>query len=651
MTQTDTAASGPRAPDFRSSPTQRGRAPAASGPWVDLAILGAFTAILATSIVPSHWTSIWMDREFTGTVAALANQLTPDTKLYSDGAHIPLPPLPFLFVRLLTRGHATWLWESSLNFAFQALTLFVSYLALRRLFGWPVPFLAILVSIPTFFSLQKTVLYDSMAQATVALVAFQVTWVLGSDHAHQRRKGRTVCDPLGSGRVLPLFGLALTSAVSLLVKQSTGIGAFLGVTAAILLCDRGSWSSRASRSLVFVASTGLCLAMLIVLLAPWADGGRLIRDIFLTGSEPKGGLVHMAGNLRRYAIDIGRHALVLVLPIAALLLAVTGGAGKTARAQHSLHGKPPGMGPVSLALLSIVTTVGLFTLVTAGPWAPATVLQRTGPLNYVSWAGLLLAALIASRCRWPGFLRGVAEMREPHAFAGVFVVVFTAAVFHSLSQVYFRWTYDNNPLVMIAYATLLAVLLQALASLPKQGFRTGMVVCVCLVLVPLRPWARLGEQLDACRRCTDTWEEVHHLSGARLRPSAAGMRHLVEVVRREARPGEQVLLLPADPNVEAWLERDRPRLSSLFLFADQYWDRYVNADLATLEARPPEVIVIGPVNYWRGFHRMFARNRGVERLIDRITTELLPVCYEPAITVPILHQDTSDAMAVYVRRD
>jgi len=129
------------------------------------------------------------------------------------------------------------------------------------------------------------------------------------------------------------------------------------------------------------------------------------------------------------------------------------------------------------------------------------------------------------------------------------------------------------------------------------------------------------------------------------------MRHLVEVVRREARPGEQVLLLPADPNVEAWLERDRPRLSSLFVFADQYWDRYVNADVATLEARPPEVIVIGPVNYWRGFHRMFARNRGVERLIDRITTELLPVCYEPAITVPILHQGTSDAMAVYVRRD
>ena len=148
----------------------------------------------------------------------------------------------------------------------------------------------------------------------------------------------------------------------------------------------------------------------------------------------------------------------------------------------------------------------------------------------------------------------------------------------------------------------------------------------------------------------ERWGEIRHLTGARLQPSAAGARELVAAVRREAAAGDSVLLLPNDPNVEAWFERERPRLSSLFVFADQYWDRFVDADVAALAARPPRVIVLGPVGYWRGFHHQFKRNRGAERLVDRVTAELLPSRYELAASVPILHQGRPDVMEVHVLR-
>jgi hypothetical protein len=576
-----------------------------------------------------------MDREFTGTVAPVANRLEGGLRLYAEGGHIPMPPLPFVLMRVLTAGEATWLWESALTFGFQAVALALCYLALARLFRSPVPFLATLVTVPVFYALQKTVLYDAMAQAAVALLLLETVAYLG-------RSGGAV----GTRSWLPsVAGLAATSAAALLVKQSTGAGACVGVAAALLLCDRGRVRERFARSAAYGAVTVASLAAVALLSAPWADPAGLVRDVFVGAAEPKGGPRLLLGHLGRYAVDIGRNALVR-LPVLAAVIAVA----SLARRPYARPRGAATVGGVAPALVvagAIASAAAAYALFVAGPWAPDEVLSRTGAMPSFLWPGLFLAALLSLRSCRPRFLAPVAGPGRPRALAGAVAVTFAAAVSHSLSTFVFRWSYDNNPLVAVAYAAFFQVALALLGRIPARAARLALIAVLCFVVVPLRPWARLADQIVVSRRCTERWEEMRHLAGARMQPGAGGMRALVAAVRREAAPGEEVLLLPNDPNVEAWFERDRPRLSSLFVFADQYSDRRVDADFAALAARPPRVIVVGPVGYWRGFHRQFKANRGAERLVDRVVAELLPARYALAETVPLLHQGRPDAMEVY----
>jgi len=596
------------------------------------AILAALVALLGTRLVGSHWTSIWMDREFTGTVAPIANRVAGGMRLYADGGHIPMPPLPFVLVRLLSRGEATWLWESVLNFTFQALTVALCWLALRRLFRPPVPFLAAMVTVPIFFALPKTVLYDSMAQAAVAALLLATVVRLGRPPG-----GR------GLAWVPGVAGLAALSAAALLVKQSTAAGACLGVAAALLVCDRGKARERVAHAAAYAALTALFLVPLALALSPWADPAGLVRDVFLAGAEPKGGPGMLLGHLRRYASEIGRYALVALPALAAVVFLASRPRRRRGRRAAAERELPRGLVPLGAA----AGCCALWAALVAGPWTPAAVLARTGILVHVLWLGLFLALVLGVRRWWPRLLRRVAGTVPARAFGGALGVTFAAAVFHSLSTYVFRWSYDNNPLVALALAALFQVVLALLARVPSRGVRLALLAAACFVIVPFRPWARLADQLQASRRCSERWDEVRYLAGARLQPSAAGMRRLVGVVRGLAAPGEEVLLLPGDPNVEAWFERPRPRLSSPFIFADQYWDRLVDADVAALAARPPRLIVIGPIGAWRGFHRQFKAGRGAERLVDRVAGELLPARYRRAGTVAIVNQGRPDAMEVW----
>jgi len=623
-----------------------GASVAGAGRWLDLTVIGAALALLGVSLVPSHWTSVWMDREFTGTVAALANRLIDGVRLYGDGGHIPMPPLPFVLMRMLTDGHATWLWESALNFGFQALAIVLCYLALGRLFRPPVPLVATLLTVPTFLAIQKSVLYDSMVQAAVAMLAWLTAGYLGRRELGPRGVGNAAS---AHGHRTAIAALAVTSAVAVLTKQSTGLGACLGVALALVLCDRGTARERFVRVFAYGIATAAAVAALALALTPWADTAGLVRDVFLHGSEPKGGPLRMVASLVRFAVDIGRHGVALapVLAVASVAGRLLGAAGKGADSTREGAGDLTPAAVVAAAALS-VTALYAALVSTRVPARP--LLSATALLPPVLWLGIFLAALLSLRAWLPGLLVGLAGGARARALAGVLAVTLSAALFHSLSTNVFRFSYDNNPLVAVAYAASLQVAIGALGWIGPRAIRAPAVVLLCFVVLPLRPWARLADQLLVCQQCTERWEEVRHLSGARLRPAAAGMRSLVALVRREAAPGEDVLLLPNDPNVEAWLGRDRPRLSSLFVFADQYWDRWVDADLAALRARPPRVIVIGPVRYWRVFHRLFARGRGAERLLDRVQDELLPACYELVASVPILHRDVPDRMDVFVLR-
>jgi hypothetical protein len=234
---------------------------------------------------------------------------------------------------------------------------------------------------------------------------------------------------------------------------------------------------------------------------------------------------------------------------------------------------------------------------------------------------------------------------------GRYALVFLfSALFHSLSVQRFRWQYDNNPLIVLALA-FVAGLCVSITRLRWRGrdIEIGFGPAMLAALLVLGTWPRMVDRMQLVARCTERWGEIAHLLGARLRPEASGMRELIRDVRSFSdQEGSEVLLLPNDPNVEAWFERPRPQLSSAIVFVDQYWDRFVDMDFAALERNPPEVIVIGPRNVWRGFSRQWQANRGAERLIDLVVTRLLPGRYTLRKAQKISFHGGVDYMDVYV---
>src|SRR4051812_841581 len=63
--------------------------------FTDLLALIALFVFWGVVLGRAHIHSLWMDVEFTGWVAPLANRLADGPRLYEDGTHMPMPPLPF----------------------------------------------------------------------------------------------------------------------------------------------------------------------------------------------------------------------------------------------------------------------------------------------------------------------------------------------------------------------------------------------------------------------------------------------------------------------------------------------------------------------------------------------------------------------------
>ncbi len=608
--------------------------------WVGLAGLALCLGVLGAQIVPAHWTSLWNDREFSGWVAPIANRLSGGIRLYEDGLHTPMPPLPFVLVHWLHPHGAPWIAESLLNFAFQAATLLVLYWAFAKRLGAGTAFATTLAAIPVFFALPKEILYDSMAQFLVALIGWSTAGLVGpppKDNKPDQSRGSLL---------LVLLGVEL--ALLLLTKQNTAVGAILGAVVVLLSLPRVStWTARARRVLLCLGWTLICLAILVAVLRPWSQPWGLVCDVFLTGSEPKGGGLRLVRNLLTYwaqcVVVVG--GFFLLHRICQSIYAT--GAEEKRACRTDAVSFPAGFFEMAVAAgLGSLAGFGLG-IVLARTALPLLPLDRAWPtiLLNAGLAGCLLgggASLIPVRFRPTGL--PVAQPLAP------FIVVFLfSAWFHSLSVKQFYWSYYNNPLIFVALAFVVSGLTRPAAAQPPGGAPRFAWLLVSVVMVLL--WLGATDQISAVTQCRDGWPEIRHLAGARLRPQAQGMRELVRLVRSLADPAarDEVLLLPDDPNVEAWLERPRPALSSAIVFTDQYWDRYVDRDFETLKARPPKVIVIGPRDYWRAFSRKWNVKRGAERLINRVQEELLPQGYTLSAEVPITYQDRAEIMQVYVR--
>lgn len=636
-------------PDSSNSPTRLSIL-------IETAILSVLLAAMGWFVVPAHTNTIWMDPEFTGWVAPIANRIAGGMILYTDGGHMPIPPFSFVLLRVLTGGEAIWLHESALIFAFQALTILALYWGASALLPRPVPFIAALATIPVFLALPKTVLYDAPAQLFVAIAGVTGVWAAWTMAENSGRFGRKSLGWLGAA--------AAASALCLFSKQSTAAGGCIGVVALLLFMPArgGARMPRFLRVRAVALYTGLTVIIFFVLAlvcSKYLSVGGLVDDVFIAGNEPKGGVGRTLNYLGSYVIQISMTAAVaaLLIGLASRMLGMERALGRD-EVRASLA--------KSFASPSAVLVVSLSVLVTGICLAGLYVLSpRFSYVDKFSLAPLLEAGLVL--CLLAGALTffsiraGAGELSSGgnqtliaiHPIVAMTFVFLPAAMFTSLSDplTFERWTYDNNPMIFTAFAAIL-LMLWRIAGGMRPGARRGAILA--LMMLPVAAgWAGFNERFNAVRQCTETWPEVKVLRGARMPKRAEGLREFIRVVRELAPDPErdEVLLLPGAPDVQAWFERPAPLISSPIVFVDQYWDRYVKADFGQLVARPPRVIVIGPHDYWRDFFHNWRRNWGAERLIDRIRLEMIVPDYELRASVEFSFRSRTDHFNIYVRKD
>ena len=601
----------------------------AEASWIEACILAIILVAAGIVLVPAHVTSTWRDFEFTGWCVPIADRLAHGQRLYVDGGHSPMPPLAFLLPYWLFGSNSTWIDESCLDFVCRAGMILVVYLGLSRYLRRPIPFVGALAAMPLYLQLPKVMLYDSQAQLLVAggiVAAGRLT-----ESGWQSRRA--------------VAAIALLGALCLLTKQSTAAGFLVGVSVAIIATAPGRLFARLRAAALVVLFTLAAVVALALLFVPWVSPLGFLLDVVLHGSEPKGGLSTVVGNLGIYGVQIASGVLMPTILIGVGIGAM--GSGPSTRAVTSGRWSAVIGG---LAILSGATGL-ILVLKETGIYQPGGFLapgdSPVGPLmhfpNQAGYGGLALGFVLCGAL-WASS-SGAPRLK---ALAAMFIVAFFAAVGHSLSVPLFRWLYDANPLIFIAFALLVAGVDQF------AGVVGRVLLCTTVVALEVACWSSPITYLSWSRQSTDAWPEIRHLAGARLRPAAGGLRTLVSRVREFAPdPNDRVLLLPNDPNVEAWFERPRPALSSAVVFVDQYWDRFVDEDFNRLSRDPPKVVVIGPRNSWRWFTSQWnGPNYGAARLADRVISSLLPARYQKKAEVRIeMIGAREDWFDVWVRVD
>ena len=620
----------------------------------ELALLLALFGAIGVAMVPAHWSSIWADREFSGWVVPIANRIGGGQRLYEDGLHLAMPPLPFVILHWVGGGAATWWMESLVNFCLQSLTIVVMYLGLSRTLPRPIPFLAALGAMPIFFSLAKMIAYDSVVQVTVAAIAVSITAHLLSLSTSAASEA-----PEPQRRLAWLFAAAGATAAAILSKQNTALGAAGGASLLLLVASGGSFWDRSRTFGLYWSAVAMFVFGSTVLLWPYADIGGLVADVFVAGAEPKGGSAELVANLQAYVVQLGEMLTPgrVVASIVLLLLAIPLSFPRRAQPPIEEGSPEPSWHDVVLPECAGLFGAGLGFIAILRVSEPIPGVTTFSP--FVGWlamdvlvVGLVLSAL-AGAVVLVGRLYAIRPLpREAVSIGALFVVTFAAAVFHSLSTPRFRWTYDNNPLIVVSLAAVFLALRFAV-TWRTQGGRSWTAPLALMALAAATQfalWTTIGAQVQGIRRTTEVWPEVPHLAGARMPRNAVGMRELVRVVRRYApRATDEVLLLPEDPGVAAWFDRPRPRLSSAIVFSDQYWKRYVAADFARLVGDPPAVIVIGPHDFGRRISGLWSGSaRG---LMAQVEGDLLPRRYTLVDEHPVALGMTVERMEVYVRND
>ncbi len=263
-------------------------------------LLALLLFALGIFIVPAHWNSIWADRSFTDWTTPISNQLHGQSRLYETGLHSPLPPLPFVLVYLLHPRGAIWIDESLLNYFFQATAILFLFWIFSKNLDIAAIFVTTLAVIPVFLSMSKNMLYDSMAQFLVVTAGFATAQVV------QQRSSALKNKPATAICWLPLAFLGSQLALLLLTKQNSGAGVVLAACLTLCFLPRSiNFRHRCANIFLTILMTCAFLCIVGLALNRFANFSGMIHDVFLTGSEPKGGSLRLMKYLAFFFVQMG----------------------------------------------------------------------------------------------------------------------------------------------------------------------------------------------------------------------------------------------------------------------------------------------------------------------------------------------------------
>jgi hypothetical protein len=606
--------------------------------WADtLPLLGLF--VLVGQLAVRHRVdSMWFEPEFTGWVSPIARRIAEGQVLYADGGHFPVPPLPYVLMRLLFGRGANWFDESLVNFLCQCGLVLSGYVALSRWLPRPLPLVAAVAAAGFYFALTKSIMYDAMAQCLAGCCIAAASW------------GAAECWRLNEERRsrLPFVLAGAFFSALLLSKQSTALGTAAGLGCFVaLLRPPGEKSPRLGTAAAIALGISAVLPLLAALVTPYVSWPGMIYDVYVTGGQPKSvtwkdltaGILFFVEN---YALDVGIGGLIWLGAVYAIA------SFRVPRPQlvRGPLALPPKFEAWGIAAAVLPVALCLYTPKT---WMPKAAFfdRNVGMADFnknvvVEMGFAVLTCVIARAVFVPA--------GRLHNFGLICLIAMLAACGHNLSDLgHVRLTYDNNAVAAYAPAALLGALagLIAQARLPRTAERAALAAC-CFAVV-LSGWTPMIMQVARFRDATISWPEISYLDGAYMPTRAGGLREFADYVRDTTAPGDEVLLLPEDPDIEAWMERPRPKIQGGLIFTDMYWPRYLDEDIRRLSATPPKLIIIGPRRIWRTYSQGFSGVDGV--MIDRLKSGLLPKRYKLVRSADFAFRNWRDYMDIYERID
>lgn len=604
--------------------------------WGEWLFLGLLVGSLLALNIPAQWTGIATDPDFTAWVAPLSNRLAHGLRLYEFGGHMPLPPLSYVLLYWLSGGHATWLTESIANHLAVMMSLLLLYGCMARYLPSRVALLGAVAALATLSASNCVLFYGALPNLLVAGLA-----CVGVGYIRRATQPRVL---------LWLAGMSFLSVAALLAKQNVGGLAFIGVGALIVVTPSITLPTKIKYLFFYTGVSLLALGVFCWVLSPWVNVTGMIQDVFLTGSECKGGTREIVAKLVNYLCEIGGLFLLMGIFAAALLGANLFG-GKNSAARPVDDSKAAFN--FGLCWIIALSFIGLVVGIALARFQ----LNVLPDLVATEQFGLLVClAAVFGLATSTGRFSQLPRQFDPQTLlviGALTLILLPAAVGYSLStpigERAFYWHVGIIPFIQVALTAVVWLVFAGAEQLPRKYARGALAMfTVIFIAQNWQPWRVHWLEI---KNCTQTWPGVPWYAGARVTTLADPLKGLVTQVQSLTKPDDTVLLLPDDPNFEECFERPRPALNCAIIFTDQYWLRYVEDDFARLLRDPPKLIIIGPRDHWRDYSRLRNNTGAVEALIDHIQTVLLPAHYRLVEAHKINYHGGVDYLDVWQRVD